>query len=403
MKKTLSLLLAAHLAIPVAHAGIFDFVKGLIKGNTIFLAPPENIDLAKYHALVINAGAGPESAQLADMAEEQLAGLKGAGLPYYSRVFRNTAVKTDAFDIAVISITAGPSQVSDSAGSEVRVQCTNGKNVCDSNQSRQYTVGCSIRTAVTPLSISIRDNVTNAPLVPLSSQQGSVSTKSQLCSDQSGALKDGAELVGENYVSAIGKLVERIGPKQDKRPLDLISSDDSISGADAVKLKVAYESAGRSDMVTACRLYNELNVSKPNNGVILFNKGYCRHSIGAFAQAQALYEQSAAADASPKDLLATYQAEVNDWLAKGVQAVIVTIPAQALAAAQAQPAVSVAPTTVAPQPATPKPAAPVAVATASSSGGDVSKRLSQIKALFDDGIITKEEYNAKRKAILDAM
>ena len=112
MKKTLSLLLAAHLAIPVAHAGIFDFVKGLIKGNTIFLAPPENIDLAKYHALVINAGSGPESAQLADMAEEQLAGLKGAGLPYYSRVFRNTAVKTDAFDIAVISITAGPSPVS---------------------------------------------------------------------------------------------------------------------------------------------------------------------------------------------------------------------------------------------------------------------------------------------------
>lgn len=403
MKRALSLLLAAHIAIPVAHAGIFDFVKGLIKGNTIFLAPPENLDLAKYHVLVINAGAGSESAQLADMAEDQLSALKGAGLPYYSRVFRNTAVKTDAFDIAVVSITAGPSQVSDSSGSEVRVQCTNGKNVCDSNQSRQYKVGCSIRTAVTPLSITIRDNLTNAPLGSLSSQQGSVSTKSQVCSDESGSLKGGPELVGENYVSAISKLVERIGPKQEKRPLDLISSDDSISGADAVKLKVAYDSAGRSDMVTACRLYDELNVSKPNNGVILFNKGYCRHSSGAFAQAKALYEQSAAADAPPKDLLATYQAEVNNWLAKGVQAVIVTIPAQVLAAAQAQPVVSGVPPAAAPQPATPKPAAQVAVQPASSSGGDVSKRLSQIKALYDDGVITKEEYNAKRKTILDSM
>ena len=91
MKKTLSLLLAAHLAIPVAHAGIFDFVKGLIKGNTIFLAPPENIDLAKYHALVINAGAGPESAQLADMAEEQLAGLTAPGSGPWLPVFRSVS------------------------------------------------------------------------------------------------------------------------------------------------------------------------------------------------------------------------------------------------------------------------------------------------------------------------
>jgi hypothetical protein len=152
-----------------------------------------------------------------------------------------------------------------------------------------------------------------------------------------------------------------------------------------------------------------------------------------------LYDQASVASASPKDLLATYQAEVNGWLAKSVQSVIVTIPEESLAGAQVKP--------------TPPPASPVATAAqfamqplpagqpalqaitlpsgqqatlvqlpngqsailpgmvrpqAQASGvaaapADASQRLRQIKALFDDGIISKIEYDAKRKAILESM
>jgi len=400
MKRSLPLLLTALFAAPPAHAGFFDFVKGLVKGTTTFILPPENSDLAKYHVLVVNAGSGPESAQLVDMAEEKLVALKGGGLPYYSRVFRNTSVKTDAFDVAVISISAGPSRVADSVGTEDRVQCLNGKHVCKDDQARHYRVNCTTRMAITPMSFSSRDNVTNALL---SNAQENISTNSKVCSDESGSLRNGADLVSDNYRSVVEKLIARVGPKQEKRPLDLISSDDSITGLDADKLKTAYDAAGHNDIATACKMYEEMNAAKPNNGVVLFNMGYCRQSSGSFAQAKALYDQAGVGLASPKDLLATYQTEVNSWLAKGVQSVTSTISMEALAKAQPQSM---------PSPASHIASAPhqamletqpqtVGVPTGSSS--NASKRLNQIKALFDEGIISKDEYDAKRKAILDSM
>lgn len=436
MKRTLPLLLTALFAAPGAHAGFFDFVKGLVKGNTMFISPPENQDMAKYHVLVVNTGSGPESAQLADIAEEQLAALKAGGVPYYSRVFRDTSVNTSAFDVAVISMSAGPSQVADSSGTEDRVQCANGKHFCKDDQARHYMVNCAIRTAVTPISISIRDNIASSMLA---NERRNVSTQSKVCSDRSGSLKIGSDLVSENYHSAIATLVARIGPKLEKRPLDLISSDDSITGADADKLKAANDAAAHNDMATACKMYDEMNVAKPNSGPILFNMGYCRQSAGAFAQAKALYDQASVASASPKDLLATYQAEVNGWLAKSVQSVIVTIPEESLASAQMRPAPPPAsPMATAPQFAMPPLSAgqPALQAITLPSGqqatlvqlpngqatilpgmvrpqaqpsgvaaapADAPQRLRQIKALFDDGIISKAEYDAKRKAILESM
>jgi len=407
VKRTIPLLLTVLVAAPAAHAGLFDFLKGLVKGNAIFISPPENIAMAKYHVLTLSSGGGAESSNLVGLAEEQLSAIKVGDVPYYSRVFRDAAPTSDKINIAAITIDAGQSMLSDRQTIEKRVQCPKGKYVCKNDEGYHYTVQCIIRSVVTPTSFTVRDNATNALLF---TERRDYSSESKICSGEGGSLDTGAALMAKNYKSSVDALKEKIGPKLVKRPLDLIASDSSVTGPDAEKLKFAHDAASKNDMATACKSYDELNQVHSDSGVILFNMGYCRHANGFFAEAKDLYDKAAVAPGAPRDLLTTYQAELSGWLAKGVTSVIVKIPDDILVTTKPTSTLSAQPGVATPSSQvtynqTPSNKVQQQTPTPVQSGliPDVSQRLRQLKALYDDGVITKDDYDTKRKVLLESM
>jgi hypothetical protein len=67
---------------------------------------------------------------------------------------------------------------------------------------------------------------------------------------------------------------------------------------------------------------------------------------------------------------------------------------------QAQMATQQAPAPAAPAPAVPAPAAPAPAAAAAGGTDDITAQLTQLKALVDQGILTQEEFDAKKKQLL---
>ncbi len=95
----------------------------------------------------------------------------------------------------------------------------------------------------------------------------------------------------------------------------------------------------------------------------------------------------------------------SDWLVLDTVAVAPAIPAVAAPVAPVAPAAPVvAPAPVAPPApvAAPLPAAPV-VAPAAPAANDAETRLTQLKRLYDKGLITKSEYDKKRAEILKGL
>ncbi len=375
------------------NAGFFDFLKGLVKGNTTFVIPSENADATKYHVFAINSGGGEESAGVAEAIEKRFASIKINDKPYFAQIYRDVGVKAGSFDFATIAVDAGRSSFSEDSGLENRVKCPKGKIVCSDDKAYHYTVRCVTRKAFTPVSINVRDGATGASIY---SDRKDVTSESKLCSDTGGSLQSGNALVVSNYETVANNLASRFAPRFERRSLDLVSSDDSITGENADKLKAAYELASKNDLAGASKIYDEMNAAIPNKGVLLFNMGYCRQAIGEYAKANELYEMASRAEAPPKEEIAKYHDETKVWINKGITTLSISISPEALSGAKINLEI--------PKVSSVTPASSVTQsASVASNQGDVSQRLRQLKALYEDGIISKPEFEEKRKRLLEAM
>lgn len=397
---------------PLAHAGLFDMLKRLVNGSAVFTLPPEDTNLAKYHVINLSTGNGAGSAAMLDYLEGRLADTKVGSKPYYAKIYRNANLKTPAFEFAVIQVDVGQSNGSQQASTEVRVQCPRGKMVCNDRDAAHYNVNCLTRSVVMPISITVRDGASGSPLW---SERQPAKAESKVCSDTGGTLKEVNELQAENIASTGTKLLSKFAPRSDKRALELVGEHDSIKDMAADQLKAAYELASKQDMTNACKVYDDMRKTMPDNGAILFNAAYCKQSVGYFAEAKELYEAATLDNRAPKELISKYLEETNTWLAKGFQSLLVEISPQQLAKAEMpqapqSPAPAAIPLNTAAQPApTPAVANPVvkthvtAATSADAPVVDTAQRIRQLKSLYEEGILSKPQYEQKKKQLLEQL
>ena len=368
------------------------------------MLPPEDGNFGKYHVVNLSAGNGAGSTAMLDYLEGRLTDTKLGSKPYYAKIYRNANLKTSAFPFAVIQVDVGQSNGSQQSSSEVRTQCPKGKFACNDRDAAHYSVNCVTRSLLTPISVTVRDGASGNLLW---SDRQLAKKEAKVCSDTGGTLKELSELQAENIASAGDNMLSKFVPRSDKRALELLGEHDSVKDMAADQLKTAYELASKQDMNNACKVYDDMRKTMPDNGAILFNLAYCKQSAGNFAEAKGLYEKAFLDSSAPKELITKYLDETNTWLAKGFQSLIVDISPQQLANAEMpltpQPP---APSGAAPQAANPaakaNPTAAAAVA-ADKSVVDATQRMRQLKSLYEEGILSKLEYEKKKKQLLEQM
>ena len=317
MKRIISIGLSALCATTFAHAGLFDGLRMLTGGSVQFVMPADSLQLAGFRTVATSAKS-PAAQGLQGNVEQLLTDAKVGGTPLFKQVLRADQTLDLKEPFATLELTVEQGAVNEQAFTETRTQCLNNKLVCKNDQARHYQVSCQSRIATARGSLVAVDGLKHSQLT---TRSGSVQTTSQVCADGGGSLEDAATLSGRAMAQLAQKLVGDFLPKYEKRPIDLVESDDAADPAVNANLKQAYRLASGGDLPTALRVYQSITNGGYSSGVVLFDTAFCFHAMGKFAAAKEAYAQAAAAS-KPSSDFSKLKLEVDDWIARGVTSVI---------------------------------------------------------------------------------
>lgn len=296
-----------------------EAMRSVAGNNLMFVEPPESKELQPVNALALNQS-GPGAAVLTEM-QKQLGSAKIGNEPYYKSVIIGSPQNGDKLNWGDVNVTVTMSPVRDARTQEVRFRCPGTKvvNKCKSEEAIQYQVVCQSRTISGEANLSAKDVSKNRILL---TRYASKNAESKVCSDESNSSVDTAEALQQRLSQDMARsLVAGLTPTYVKRPIDLVEDAKTLNEADNTKLASYYKLAAKGSLDGACKGYQEMLEQAPNNGVLLFNLGYCNHAKGNFAQAKQLYTRAAQSGNAPVELLAKYSAETDDWLGQGINKV----------------------------------------------------------------------------------
>lgn len=297
-------------------AAMPDALRVMFGPSVEFVQPPENGGLKNYTAVYVTADRN--STVMVEPALNNLTEAKLGLDPLFATVSTTAPTKINLGEnqwAQLQFINLKTAQNSESSV-ETRVICKDDKLFC---KDKDVVSRRQVRCVQQNVTLTTRLVISDLRKKIASSQFDTSSTKSDKhCADDSGQATSIDDLRAQALAELIKKSTGSLLPSMKTRPLELIDKDPKASESVNTSLKDAFAQSRAGKLSYSEQVYATLETNGTESFAVYFNLGLINQMKGRFQMANDYYAKAKAAETPENaELLAKYNLEVNELIAKG--------------------------------------------------------------------------------------